>query len=630
MDLEIVYHIEDAHQFWTELEDILQVSASSTLIVLDAMVRSFVSFSATYHEQYLQTPVQLTHACSLLLDSEAFTSHSERLSSLVISDALSNTDPHAQLILHNVLLLHGRQHPSFFRSAKKWSELIPLLMDHILLVAVDCDVYQSGSLNAWRGGMGIPIEARLRQLAVMILYEVCRVQKFDPARLKVFNDAFIDHLFELVEVTRDMQDETVNYCLIKLIVALNEQFMVSALQPNKEDTKDKPKTDNRVIQILIRRLGSSKTFGENLIFMLNRADHSAEDRCMQLLVLKILYLLFTTPGTQEYFYTNDLHVLVDVFIRELVDLDEDSESLRHTYLRVLHPLLSHTQLRTVPYKRQQILRTLESLVAHAEIRDVSPTTNRLVERCLGGSWAVQLKKEREAAKAASTSASDDINDNTPASQQLHTHPLESTRYMKFSKSVDVINVKPPKEGTLKSSNDTTNARKTKPKPAKPPHLELRRSSGDSSQSLVSVAAAAPGPGKVQSPVSPTPSLPTAAHASSGLGNLRYSMESPRRPEPKRHPRSASDQTPGLVGDLYEVTPPTPVFEDPTSPVVYAEPEYDTRISPPRHRPAPAPPTKRRKPPAVPSRSTKAVSRERTTITTIASSKALSPLSRAVL
>lgn len=48
---------------------------------------------------------------------------------------------------------------------------------------------------------------------------------------------------------------------------------------------------------------------------------------MQLLVLKILYLLFTTKGTSEYFYTNDLCVLVDVFLRELVDLDEDSDSV---------------------------------------------------------------------------------------------------------------------------------------------------------------------------------------------------------------------------------------------------------------------------------------------------------------
>ena len=50
---------------------------------------------------------------------------------------------------------------------------------------------------------------------------------------------------------------------------------------------------------------------------------------MQLLVLKILYLLFTTPGTTEYFYTNDLCVLVDVFIREILDLDEENESVRN-------------------------------------------------------------------------------------------------------------------------------------------------------------------------------------------------------------------------------------------------------------------------------------------------------------
>jgi hypothetical protein len=48
---------------------------------------------------------------------------------------------------------------------------------------------------------------------------------------------------------------------------------------------------------------------------------------MQLLVLKFLYLLFTNNGTSEYFYTNDLCVLVDVILREVVDLDEDSESV---------------------------------------------------------------------------------------------------------------------------------------------------------------------------------------------------------------------------------------------------------------------------------------------------------------
>jgi hypothetical protein len=58
-----------------------------------------------------------------------------------------------------------------------------------------------------------------------------------------------------------------------------------------------------------------------------QTDRTAEDLCMQLQVLKILYLLFTTKDTCEYFYTNDLCVLVDVFLRELVDLDEESDSV---------------------------------------------------------------------------------------------------------------------------------------------------------------------------------------------------------------------------------------------------------------------------------------------------------------
>lgn len=57
------------------------------------------------------------------------------------------------------------------------------------------------------------------------------------------------------------------------------------------------------------------------------AEHSPDDFCMKLLILKILYVLFSTKGTAEYFYTNDLCVLVDVFLRELADMEDESESV---------------------------------------------------------------------------------------------------------------------------------------------------------------------------------------------------------------------------------------------------------------------------------------------------------------
>jgi len=53
-----------------------------------------------------------------------------------------------------------------------------------------------------------------------------------------------------------------------------------ALLPVNLPAKDKngadgePRSENRVVSVLMRRLGSTRTFGENLIFMLNRAGKS--------------------------------------------------------------------------------------------------------------------------------------------------------------------------------------------------------------------------------------------------------------------------------------------------------------------------------------------------------------------
>ncbi|KAI0816916.1 hypothetical protein BC628DRAFT_1098166 [Trametes gibbosa] len=401
----IVYIIETAQQFWSELEDILHLPEDLTLDKLDDTLRRYISFCAAYHEQYLQSPLQLEHACDMLLACELFAFHSERMSELLTGDAQTNTDPHYEMILYSVMLAWGRRKASFLRSQKRWQPLLPLLMDHVRLevdVDVDDGFYGAGSNSSLGRVVAVPIEAKLRSLSVRLLYEVCRVQKMSIPELTIFDDSFIDYLYDLVEQTRNIQDETFNYSVIKLIVALNEQFMVASLQSHtphtqgdfavQQDSSRGPESANRVLRVLMLRASSSPTFGENLIFMLNRADRTAEDLCMQLLVLKLLYLLFTTKGMSEYFYTNDLCVLVDVFLREIGDIDEENESLRHTYLRVLHPLLTKTQLRNMPYKRPQIVRTLESLIENETIRDIDPTTRRLVERCLGGEWCVQFRQ----------------------------------------------------------------------------------------------------------------------------------------------------------------------------------------------------------------------------------------------
>ncbi|KAJ7173053.1 hypothetical protein C8R43DRAFT_978290 [Mycena crocata] len=620
--LGIVYLVDNAQQFWSELEDILELPKDEvhTLSLLDATLKRYLALCAAYHEQYLQSPLQLEHACNLIVESELFAFHSERMCEIMSDEARSNTDPHSQLIFYHVLLCHGRRRSDFFRSQKRWLPLLPLLMDHVL-VEIDSDVEDTYFGNAGASNSSaavpVPIEAKLRGLCVRLLYEVCRVQRFSVQDLRLFDDAFIDYMFDLVEQTKQMQDETFNYSVIKLIVALNEQFMVAFLSNDGDNTTpSEPK--NRVLRVLMRRLGSTKTFGENMIFMLNRAQRTPEDLCMQLLVLKILYLLFTTKGTSEYFYTNDLCVLVDVFLRELVDLDDESESLRHTYLRVLHPLLTKTQLRDIPYKRPQIVFALESLTGNSGIRDISPTTRRLVERCLGGDWCVHLRKTNSPARVADPTSDDDKrrgSGSSDASAHTHSHlnmpsmsasaQLErsasgKTRTLKSSRSVEFIK---GHSATQQSQQRST--------------LEVRRPSNASSINLVAAATA---------PTSNNHALPLPTRkGSANSGPVDGSFaDRHRHPHPGHSSALSfppqnhnSHLSPTVIASSLSTSSLPPM---PTTPPASIE----VQPPPPQRRSAPPPPPKRRKPPAVPVGRTHGGA----TITTIRSSAlSTSPLAK---
>lgn len=166
--------------------------------------------------------------------------------------------------------------------------------------------------------------------------------------------------------------------------------MVASTQapPPSPTSVSPPPPTNRVIKILSQHGLSYMTFGENIILLLNRETETS----LQLLILKLLYLLFTTKATYEYFYTNDLRVLLDVIIRNLLDLPNELVSLRHTYLRVMHPLLAHTQLNQPPhYKHDEILKVLEILghSSNAHWEPADETTVRLVDRVAKVPWLQQ-------------------------------------------------------------------------------------------------------------------------------------------------------------------------------------------------------------------------------------------------
>lgn len=611
----IVYLIDNAQQFWSELEDILKFPGNASLSLLDATLKHSITFSASYHEQYLQSPLQLEHACNLIFDSELFAFHSERMCEILTDEAAVNTDPHAQFILFSILLLYGRRNPSFLRSYKRWQPLFPHLMDHVL-VDIDPDIEDtfsgststSGPSTGWKG-LAIPIEARLRSLSVRLLYEVCRSSKLSIAELKVFDDSFLDKSFDLVEQSRSMHDETFNYSVIKLIISLNEQFMVAELAAKPQsDLANVTNSQNRVLHVLIRRHGTSQTFGENLIFMLNRAGRTPEDLVMQLLVLKMLYILFNTKGLSEYFYTNDLCVLVDVFLREIVDLDEDSESLRHTYLRVLHPLLTKTQLRSLPYKRPHIVRALESLVAHQEIREVSSTTKRLVDRCLSGEWCVQHRTPHSAARVSEE----------PGMQRTESPSSDRVAAQSLTPTLPTADPCISRRRSIKGSRSAENLRGLAATNAKPASRGLEVLLKPANGSSLHLATASP-------PTAVTMHRHPHRHRDR-TGSETLANERPADPHPHPHPQGSREVTPPVRHNsfgtlLYE--PASPLSPGGALAVPPAQPQlspvsvrsFDGRLPPSpalsgtstasgtkkvQRRSPPAPP-KRRKPPAVPMR-----------------------------
>ncbi|KAI9143438.1 hypothetical protein BKA69DRAFT_128928 [Paraphysoderma sedebokerense] len=197
-----------------------------------------------------------------------------------------------------------------------------------------------------------------------LLYKIYHLGLVEVVYLENLNVKFIEMLLEMVEATRDMSEEYLNDKLVWVLLALNEHYLMFDI-------------DNKVFNLLRSRVDKSRTFGETLLFIFNRSSNET----IHLLILKLLYLIFTTPETFHFFYTNDLDVLLDVLIRQLYNTELISgKNLRHSYLRVLHVFL----LNSPPpkrYKQGDVKKMIDSLCRDGSCLDVmDETTKRLAKR----------------------------------------------------------------------------------------------------------------------------------------------------------------------------------------------------------------------------------------------------------
>lgn len=331
---------------------------------IDDSLRSWLYLVSTCRDTFLHSEDDVATCSQMLIDSQIFCGNQEYVRTQIMYSLLQEDDPSALNVIANFLLLDGRSDEATFKSMID-EGCFPKLVELIKSRRDD--------------------DRRLHRLLLELMYEMARIERLRLDDLLCVDDDFVIYMFQLIEGLSDDVNDPYHYPIIRVLLVMNEQYMVAATTAAVDASTPAVPITNRVIKILSLHGPSFRTFGENIILLLNRETETS----LQLLILKLLYLLFTTKGTYEYFYTNDLRVLLDVIIRNLLDLPDESMSLRHTYLRVLYPLLAHTQLSHPPhYKREEILKVLSILSGEGSLHfaPADETTLRLVDRVSKVRW----------------------------------------------------------------------------------------------------------------------------------------------------------------------------------------------------------------------------------------------------
>ncbi|KKY27270.1 hypothetical protein UCRPC4_g01172 [Phaeomoniella chlamydospora] len=362
---------EGEQHFWNELRESLSKHCGTHEAIDDAL-REWLTDAIDSKGEYVNSEYDIARCSYTLISSPLFESHGEYIRRQIIFGLLQDDEPDALHFAASFLLFDGHEHESTFAMMNG-----------------------EGAFTRLAGLISSPEviqDAGLHRLLMDLLYEMGRIQKIHADDLMAIDDNFVIGLFKIIEELSDDVNDPYHYPVIRLLLVLNEQFMVSAHDPEPDGRPVVPLT-NKVIKILSSQGSNYKTFGENIILLLNREsmyhgnyEEDSADRVF---------------STHEYFYTNDLRVLVDILIRNLLDLPEDASALRHTYLRVLYPLLAHTQLRHPPHYKRDEIRKLLSVLLRGQIlensgedhkhrmqyfEDVDETTKRLVNRCGKVPW----------------------------------------------------------------------------------------------------------------------------------------------------------------------------------------------------------------------------------------------------
>ncbi|RYO82963.1 hypothetical protein DL764_009523 [Monosporascus ibericus] len=358
--------VQNEEQLWHELEGAISTRCPAEAHeTIDDALRTWLSLSSQFRCEFSESEDEAAYCSQRLLEGALFRTNPHYVRTQIIYSLLQEDEGGPLYAIATCLLLDGRGNEATFRRMIDES-CFPRLLELIV-------------------GHSKEEDPGLHRLLLDLTYEMSRIERLRFEDLQHVDDGFVVYLFQLIEQLSDDVNDPYHYPIIRVLLMLNEQYMIASTATTNGPHPPSTPLTNRVVKCLSLYGPHYRTFGENIILLLNRETETS----LQLLILKLLYLLFTTKATYEYFYTNDLRVLLDVIIRNLLDLPNELMALRHTYLRVLYPLLAHTQLGQPPhYKKDEVQKVLALLAGSGNVHfaPADETTLRLVDRVSKVPW----------------------------------------------------------------------------------------------------------------------------------------------------------------------------------------------------------------------------------------------------
>ncbi|KAJ2564750.1 pre-rRNA processing [Coemansia sp. RSA 1822] len=293
-----------------------------------------------------------------------------------------------------------------------------------------------------------------------------------------------------------------------------------------------------VVTILAQRTDCCKTFTENLVFLLNRETDPATQR----LILHMLACILANPGTNHILYTNDLHVLTDIIIRDLSNVSDAEQQLRRSYLRVICVLLRNPGYLAARHRLSDIELCLVSMLRESLVSSHASTVPRSRRGSVG-----ETNTRHNSMAISDLGSSVELRHNGAASPALSLSSAASEETC-CARGSGVSELRP-----------SATVHKVVRRPPPPPPSAKQRAQATPS---VSSSLCPTQPRRRRAPP-PPPSLPaTSAHAtpssSPRLDPVHETSESPsprptRRKAPPPPPRFRPANEPGTV----PTKPPTP-------------------------------------------------------------------------